>query len=67
MKRRWIKFMFERNIYVVDLDSIGHFSLAENGRLMFYLPDGKVSIVIHPDSNPDTYQQVLDYIEKTTG
>jgi hypothetical protein len=33
---------------------------------MFWLPDGKVQIVIHPKTNPEAYQQVLDYIEKTT-
>ncbi len=66
MKRNWIKFIFERNTYVVDLSCISTFVCAKKGRLMFWLPDGKVQIVIHPKTNPEAYQQVLDYIEKTT-
>lgn len=67
MKHTWIKFVFERNTYVVDLDSISSFACTENGRLMFSLPNAKVPIVIHPQSNPEAYQQVLEYIEQTTG
>ena len=67
MKHTWIKFVFERNTYVVDLDSISSFACAENGRLMFWLPDGKAQIIIHPQNNPEAYQQVLVYIERTTG
>ena len=63
MKGNWIKFVYERNIYVVDLDCISTFVCAENGRLIFWLPDGKVQIVIHPKSNPETYQQILYYVE----
>jgi hypothetical protein len=63
MKGNWIKFVYERNIYVVDLDCITTFVCAENGRLIFWLPDGKVQIVIHPKSTPEAYQQILDYVE----
>ena len=66
MKGSWIKFTYQRDTYVVDMGCISTFACAENGRLMFWLPDGKVPIVIHPQSNPDAYQQVLDYIEKTS-
>lgn len=62
MKGTWIKFVYERNIYVVDLDCISTFVCAENGRLVFWLPDGKVQIIIHPKSNPQAYQQILDYV-----
>lgn len=65
MKRNWIKFSFERNTYVVDLSCLSTFVCDKNGRLMFWLPDGKVPIVIHPKTNPEAYQQILDYIEKT--
>lgn len=67
MARSWIKFIYERNTYVVELSHISSFALAENGRLIFCLPDGKVEIVIHPQTNPDTHQQILNYIERTTG
>jgi hypothetical protein len=67
MKHTWIKFAFERNTYVVDLDSISSFACAGNGRLIFWLPNARVQIIIHPNNNPDAYQQILDYIQKTTG
>ena len=66
MKRNWIKFIFERNTYVVDLSCISTFVFAKNGRLMFWLPDGKVQIVIHPKTNPEAYKQILDYLKNTT-
>ncbi|MBD0363554.1 MAG: hypothetical protein ICV55_12415 [Coleofasciculus sp. C3-bin4] len=66
MKCDWIKFIYERNTYVVDLRRISTFTCAKNGRLMFWLPDAKDPIVIHSQSNPDAYQQILDYLEKTT-
>jgi hypothetical protein len=34
---------------------------------MFWLPDGKVQIIIHPQTNADAYEQILEYIQKTTG
>ncbi len=67
MKRSWIKFIYERNTYVVDLNSISTIARTDNGRLMFWLPGGKVLIIIHPQNNPDVYQQILDYVEKTIG
>lgn len=67
MTHDWIKFVFERDTYVVDLNRISSFVCAENGRLMFWLPDGKIQIIIHPQNNPEAYQQILDYVEKMAG
>lgn len=67
MKHTWIKFVFDRNTYVVNLDGISSFACAENGRLVFSLPNAKVSVVIHPQNNPEAYRQLLEYIEQTTG
>jgi hypothetical protein len=67
MKRTWVKFTYERNTYVVDLSRISAFACTENGRLRFWLPDGKVAIVLHPKSNPEAHQKILNYVEETTG
>jgi hypothetical protein len=67
MKRTWIKFIYERDTYVVELERISTFARAEKDRLMFWLPDGKVPIILRQQTNPDAYQQILDYVEKTTG
>ncbi|NEP02936.1 MAG: hypothetical protein F6K58_30650 [Symploca sp. SIO2E9] len=63
----WVKFTYERNTYVVDLSRISSFVITENGRLKFWLPDGRVLIIIHPQSNSEAYQKILTYVEKTTG
>lgn len=63
----WVKITYERNIYVIDLERISAFAYTPNGRLSFYLPDGGTHVVLNPQGSPDAYQQVLDYIEKTTG
>lgn len=67
MKRTWIKFIYERNTYIVDLSRISAFACAENGRLRFWLPDGKVAVVLHPKSHPEAHQTILNYVEETTG
>ncbi len=67
MKRTWIKFIYERNTYVVDLSRISAFACAENGRVRFWLPDGEVAIVLHPKSHPEAHQKILDYVQETTG
>ena len=63
MKQNWIKFVFERNIYVINLDCITSFVLTENGRLIFWLPDGKIQIIIHSKNQAEIYQKIVDYIE----
>ncbi|HBB30429.1 MAG TPA: hypothetical protein DDZ80_22460 [Cyanobacteria bacterium UBA8803] len=67
MTQHWIKFVYERNTYVVDLDRISTFACTRNGRLVFWLPDGRVQVVIHPKTNPEAHQQILDYVENITG
>ncbi|NEP08970.1 MAG: hypothetical protein F6K14_01700 [Symploca sp. SIO2C1] len=67
MCRMWVKFVYERNTYVVDLSQVSAFACAENGRLMFWLPNSPVQIVIHPQKDPDSYQEILDYVENLTG
>lgn len=67
MNENWIKFIYERNAYVVNLNCVSYFACPKKGRLMFWLPDGKELIVIHQQINPDAYQEILVYIKKITG
>lgn len=67
MGHNWIKFIYERDAYVIDLDRISTFACTGNGRLIFWLPDGKVQIVIHRQTHPDAYQQILNYVEQSMG
>jgi hypothetical protein len=63
----WIKLIYDRNTYIIDLDRIGAFCHAPNGRISFTVMDGTVAIVINQQSDPATYQAILDYVEKQTG
>jgi len=67
MDQHWIKLSYERDTYLIDLNRISTFVWAKNGRLIFWLPDGKVRLIIHPKTNPDAYQEILDYMQKTVG
>ncbi|MFP4103042.1 hypothetical protein [Coleofasciculus sp.] len=62
MDQHWIKLSYERDTYLIDLNRISTFVWANNGRLIFWLPDGKVRLIIHPKTNPDAYQEILDYL-----
>ena len=67
MAQHWIKVSYERNTYLIDLNRISSFVCTDNGRLIFWLPDGKVQMIIHPKTNPEAYQQILDYVKKIAG
>ena len=63
----WIKLTYDRNIYIIDLDRVSAFCCTPNGRVSFSVLDGTVTIVLNQQSDPDTYQAILDYVEKKTG
>ncbi|MBD2359733.1 MULTISPECIES: hypothetical protein [unclassified Anabaena] len=63
----WVKIFYERNEYVINLNCISSFCQETNGRITFWLPDGTIPIVINPASNPESYNKVLQYVQKTTG
>ncbi|MEA5573926.1 hypothetical protein [Calothrix sp. UHCC 0171] len=63
----WVKIFYERNEYIINLTCISSFCREPNGRITFWLPDSTIPIIINPTSNPESYQKVVEYIEKTTG
>jgi len=63
----WVKILYEKNEYVINLDCISSFCHESNGRITFWLPDGTIPIVINPVSNPESYEKVVKYVEKATG
>ncbi|MBH8565299.1 hypothetical protein I8748_24470 [Nostoc sp. CENA67] len=63
----WVKILYERKEYVVNFDHVNAFCYENNGRVTFWLPDSAIPIVINPQSNPEDYQKVLDYLERVTG
>ncbi len=63
----WVKIIYEKNEYVINLNCINSFCHESNGRITFWLPDGTIPIIINPVSNQDSYQKVMDYVHKATG
>ncbi|MDF5715408.1 MAG: hypothetical protein PUP93_16370 [Rhizonema sp. NSF051] len=67
-KAYWVKILYERNEYVINLNYINSFCHEpQNGRITFWLPDSNIPIIINPVSNPTSYQKVLEYIQMATG
>ena len=63
----WIKIIYERNEYLIDLNRISSFCHYPSSKLMFWLPDSSIPIIINSYKDLDTYQKILDYIERKTG
>jgi len=63
----WIKLIYDRNTYIIDLERVGTFCYTPNGRISFAVMEGNTTIVINQQSDPTSYQAILDYIEKKTG
>lgn len=62
----WIKVNYERNDYIVDLDRLGAFACAPNGKITFWLPNSAIPIILNQQNNPEGYQQVLEYIQQVS-
>lgn len=62
----WIVITYERNEYAIDLDRLGAFACSPSGKITFWLPNSAFPIVLNKQSNPDSYQQVLDYIQQVS-
>ncbi len=63
----WVKILYERNEYVINLNCISSFCQEPNGRITFWLPDSTIPVIINPVSNPDAHKKVLEYIHRSTG
>lgn len=63
----WIKLVYDRNTYIIDLERVSAFCHTSNGRISFSVMDGNTTIVITQQSDPVTYQVILDYVDKNTG
>lgn len=63
----WIKINYERNEYVVDLSRISSFCYSPGGRVTFWLPDSSIPIIINKQSDPDSYNMILEHVKRKTG
>lgn len=63
----WIRIIYERNEYLIDLNQISSFCHSPNGKLTFWLPDSSIPIMLNDQKDSDTYHKILDYIKWKTG
>jgi hypothetical protein len=63
----WLKISYDRNEYLIDLDRISTFCQSPNGKLTFWLPESSVPIIITPQSDPESYQKIMNFINQKTG
>ena len=63
----WIKINYDRKEFAIDMSRVSSFACEGNGRLSFFLPDSATNIIILRQTNPETYQEILEYIKNTTG
>ena len=63
----WSKITYEKNTYIIDLDTISAFSSEpDNKRITFWLPNSSLPIILNPQGNHEAYKQILEYIKRTT-
>lgn len=62
----WIKLLYERNTYVVDLDDVGTFVCDPSNRLSFYVPGSRAKIILTKQNHLEAYEQVLNYLQQIT-
>ncbi|WP_413167159.1 hypothetical protein ACL6C3_10725 [Capilliphycus salinus ALCB114379] len=63
----WIRIEYERKQYLINLHRINAFTCDSGNRITFWLPDSLEPIILNPQSYPEIYHQVQDYIRTTTG
>ncbi len=63
----WVTIDYDRHQYVIDLNRINTFTCDCSKRITFWLPNSQEAIIINPNSNPEDYCKVQEYINRTTG
>ncbi|MEL7037518.1 MAG: hypothetical protein AAFO04_18125 [Cyanobacteria bacterium J06592_8] len=63
----WIRLEYERKEYLINLDRIQAFSCDTGKRITFWIPDSVEPIILNPQTNPEAYHQIQEFIRTTTG
>jgi hypothetical protein len=63
----WLKILYDRNEYIVDLNRVSSFCYSLNEKITFWLPEAKIPIVITKQSDPEGYQKIVTFVMRTTG
>jgi hypothetical protein len=63
----WVKIDYDRNEYIINMNSISSFCHETNGRITIWLPDVANPLIINPTSNPESYEKIVHYLQQVTG
>ncbi|WP_017304374.1 hypothetical protein [Spirulina subsalsa] len=63
----WIRLLYDRSEYIIDLNRISTFCYSPNQKITFWLPDASIPIIITQLGDPEGYEKVRDFIYKKTG
>ncbi|MEM9541874.1 MAG: hypothetical protein AAGA60_20555 [Cyanobacteria bacterium P01_E01_bin.42] len=63
----WVRFFYDRREYFINLNCIGSFCYTDKGKLTFWIPDSSVPIILTKQNDPESYEQVKDFILHKTG
>jgi len=63
----WLKFLYERKEYIIDLNRLGSFCYSKQGKISFWLPGITTPLIITQEADNQTYAKILNFIERKTG
>ncbi len=63
----WVQIIYDRDEWLINLNSISAFAYEGNGRITFWLPDSTEDIIINNNSNPEAYSKISKFIKQVIG
>ena len=63
----WIKFLYERKEYVVDLNRIASFCYSPQEKISFWLPGVNTPIILTKEADKIGYSKILNFVKDKTG
>lgn len=63
----WIKILYERKEYIIDLNRIASFCYSQQGKIAFWLPGMANPIILTPEADEQSYYKIFNFIQQKTG
>lgn len=67
LRGTWVRIIYDRSEYIIDLTSISSFCYSPHGKLTFWLPDSSIPIIINKQGDPDGYEKITEFVKNQTG
>jgi hypothetical protein len=63
----WIKILYERQEYIIDLQRIASFCYSKQGKISFWLSGMNNPIILTQEADPIGYDKILNFVAQKTG